>query len=293
MTFQTSELEKFVSLLDRYTPEEGLNETYIKSFATYRASNIHEKHPVVDEAGFGFIGQGKTRCYVGNRKYDFCGGDLITVIFPMAIEKEIIEAGRDKPYLAAGFRLNLSRLSEILLKIERIDGPVGKPESSDPSAIFPEPLDDNLLDAAIRLLETLANPRDAAIFGEMIIDEIYYRILSNKRRGGLRYLLQQRGQIQRISKAVEFIHQNIRQPVVIETLAEMVSMSRTNFFESFKDVMHLSPLQYIKSVKLFKAQTLIREGKNASEAGYLVGYNSPAQFSREYKRHFGFPPSAT
>lgn len=57
--------------------------------------------------------------------------------------------------------------------------------------------------------------------------------------------------------------------------------------------MHLSPLQYAKSVKLFKAQTLIKEGRKANEAGYLVGYNSPSQFSREYKRHFGFAPSAT
>jgi AraC-like DNA-binding protein len=73
----------------------------------------------------------------------------------------------------------------------------------------------------------------------------------------------------------------------------MVHMSRTSFYDSFRDVMHLSPLQYAKSVKLYKAQTFIREGKNASEAGYLVGYNSPAQFSREYKRHFGYAPSAT
>jgi AraC-like DNA-binding protein len=57
--------------------------------------------------------------------------------------------------------------------------------------------------------------------------------------------------------------------------------------------MHLSPLQYAKSVKLHRAQALIQAGRNASEAGYLVGYNSPSQFSREYKRHFGFAPSAT
>jgi AraC-like DNA-binding protein len=57
--------------------------------------------------------------------------------------------------------------------------------------------------------------------------------------------------------------------------------------------MHISPLQYAKSVKLDKAHSLIKEGKKANEAGYLVGYNSPAQFSREYKRHFGFSPSAT
>jgi AraC-like DNA-binding protein len=73
----------------------------------------------------------------------------------------------------------------------------------------------------------------------------------------------------------------------------MVYKGRTSFYETFRDVMHMSPLQYAESVKLCKAQTLIKEGKKANEAGYLVGYNSPAQFSREYKRHFGYAPSAT
>jgi AraC-like DNA-binding protein len=73
----------------------------------------------------------------------------------------------------------------------------------------------------------------------------------------------------------------------------MVHMSRPTFYENFRAVMHISPLQYAKSVKLVKAHTLIKEGKRANEAAYLVGYNSPAQFSREYKWHFGFSPSAT
>ena len=79
----------------------------------------------------------------------------------------------------------------------------------------------------------------------------------------------------------------------MEQLAEMVFMSRTSFYETFRDVMHVSPLQYAKSVKLDRARALITEGKNVSEASYLVGCNSPTQFSREYKRHFGFSPSAT
>jgi AraC-like DNA-binding protein len=57
--------------------------------------------------------------------------------------------------------------------------------------------------------------------------------------------------------------------------------------------MHVSTLQYAKAVKLACAQALIREGKNVSEAVYAVGHNSPAQFSREYKRQFGYSPSAT
>jgi len=125
------------------------------------------------------------------------------------------------------------------------------------------------------------------------VDEVCYRILCDERGGELRMLLQQRGQIQRISKAVEHIHRNVDKPVSVDELANMVHMSRPTFYENFRAVMHISPLQYTKSIKLDRAQALIREGKNASEAGYLVGYNSPSQFSREYKRHFGFAPSAT
>ena len=96
-----------------------------------------------------------------------------------------------------------------------------------------------------------------------------------------------------ISKAVEHIHRNVDKPVSVDELAKMVHMSRPTFYENFRAVMHISPLQYAKSVKLGRAQALIQEGKKANEAGYLVGYNSPSQFSREYKRHFGYAPSAT
>ena len=131
------------------------------------------------------------------------------------------------------------------------------------------------------------------MLGDAIIDEIYYRILCDERGSELRYLLQQRGEIQRISRAVDYIHQNLDQRISVEGLAEMVHMGQSSFYENFRNVMHVTPLQYAKSVKLFEAQKLIKGGKKANEAGIMVGYNSPAQFSREYKRHFGYSPSET
>jgi AraC-like DNA-binding protein len=211
----------------------------------------------------------------------------------MPVEMEITEASPNKPYLAAGLLVDEGRLAEVLLRIERAEGTMPKPVTDDASGIFCAPLSDNLLDPTIRLFESLSNPRDAAVLGELIVDEIYYHVLCDERGGDLRILLQHRGQIQRISRAVEHIHRNLDKPVSVETLADLVYMSKTRFYVAFKDVMHVSPLQYAKSIKLHKAQALIQEGKKANEAGYLVGYNSPSQFSREYKRHFGFAPSAT
>jgi AraC-like DNA-binding protein len=292
-TYQMEKLEKFASLVAQHSPKEGINSTRIPDFGTLKASTTQARRPAIDPPALSIVAQGKKNCYVGGRKYVYGAGNVLIMLYPMAVQIEYIEASPDKPFLVAGIRMDLGRLADISLRIERAEGAVPTPASTDPSAVFSTPLNDNLLDPAIRLLESLAHPTDAAILGESIVNEIYYRILSGERGSELRTLLQQRGEIQRISKAVGYIHQNIDKPVSVEELAEMVYMSRTSFYETFRAVMHISPLQYAKSVKLSRAQALIKEGKKANEAGYLVGYNSPAQFSREYKRHFRFAPSAT
>jgi AraC-like DNA-binding protein len=189
--------------------------------------------------------------------------------------------------------IDLKRIADVLLKLDHIDGDISKPASIDPSGMFSIPTDDRLSEPFIRLFTVLNDPKETAFLGESIIDEIYFRLLCTERGSQMRHILQQRGEIQRISKAVNHIHEHIDQSVSVESLAEMVNMSQTSFYENFRKVLHLSPLQYAKSVKLDHAQTLIRDGKKANEAGYLVGYKSAAQFSREYKRHFGFAPSKT
>ena len=293
MAYRTDKLRKLAALVAQHTAQEGVSYTGIESLGTFKATSTRMRMPDYYEPAIVIVGQGKKRCYIGNQAYEYGAGDYLILFLPMSLDVEIVDASPDRPFLAAGVRIDLGRLADVLLRIERVEGGVTKPVSTDPSGIFSASLSDNLLDPTIRLLESLANPRDAAILGDLIVDEIYYRILCDERGGDLRTFLQQRGQIQRVAKAVQYIHQNLKEPVSVEKLADMVHMSRTSFYENFKEVMHVSPLQYAKSVKLVKAQTLIKEGKNASEAGYLVGYNSPAQFSREYKRHFGFVPSAT
>ncbi|MFT5196634.1 MAG: AraC-like DNA-binding protein [Candidatus Promineifilaceae bacterium] len=293
MLYQQNQIEQFVALMERHSPQEDLNFSMIEHFGTLKSSMPRIRHPSCDPPAIFIVGQGKKTCFVGGKKYDFNAGDVMVLFYPMAMETEIVEASPDKPFLAAGLAMDLGRMANILMQIDRVDGVVPKPVSINPSNIFSIPLSGNLLDPFIRLFKLLSNPRDAMILADSIMDEIYYRLLSDDRGNELRFLLQQRGEIQRISKAVEYIHKNLNETISVERLAKMVHMGQTVFYENFRNVMHLSPLQYAKSVKLHEAQKLIKEGKNASEAGYLVGYNSSAQFSREYKRHFGFVPSAT
>ena len=293
MNYQTDKFGRLKDLVRQHSPEEGINLTSIEYFGTFKTTTTQSRHPHIDVPAIFIVLQGKKLCYVGEKIYDYSAGNAMVMFFPMAVEVEYVEASLEKPFLAVGIGIDLSRMADVLLKLDRIEGAVAKPDSVNASGVLTIPLKDCLIDAFIRLFDSLPDPRDASMLWEAIFDEIYYRILSSDRGGDLRYLLQQSGDIQRISRAVDYIHQNVEQPLSVEKLAELVHMSRTTFFENFKDVMHISPLQYAKSVKLDRAQSLIKEGKKANEAGYLVGYNSPAQFSREYKRHFGFAPTAT
>ncbi len=288
-----NKIEQFVSLMELNSPQEDLNYSMIENFGTLKSSMPRIRHPSCDPPAIFIVGQGSKTCFVGNQKHEFKPGDVLVLFHPMAMETEIMDASPEKPFLAAGIAMDLGRMANVLMRIDQIEGAVAKPASVNPSNIFSIPLNDNLLDPFIRLFKLLSTPRDAKMLADSIIDEIYYRLLSDERGNELRFLLQQRGDIQRISKAVDYIHQNLDQTISVDLLAEMVHMGKTAFYENFKNVMHLSPLQYAKSVRLHEAQKLIKEGKRANEAGYLVGYKSPAQFSREYKRHFGFAPSAT
>ena len=286
-------METFVQLMEEHAVQEGINFSPTRTYGILKQFKPHPIQPEAHTSSIVAVGQGSKYCIAGEQRYDYSAGSLLGILLPIPLQSEIIEASPEKPFLAMAIMIDMGRLANVLHKIEQADSEIFEPKITNPSSIFSVTLTDRLLDPFIRLLETMDNPRDAAVLSEPIMDEIYYRTLVDERGSELRHLLQQRGEIKRISKAVDHIHQHIEQPVSVEGLAAMVHMSRTTFYENFKSLMHVSPLQYAKAMKLHRAQSLILEGKKANEAAHLVGYNSPAQFSREYKRQFGFVPSAT
>jgi AraC-like DNA-binding protein len=286
-------LERLNNLIEKVVQKRGKGIIFRNIVGISIESHPHTKEPQIYPSAIVLLGRGNKSCYVGDQAFHYGAGDILVTMLPIPVETVVTEASEDKPLLAVAVGIDFARLANVLMKIENADQDAFQPIQANASSIFSTTAKEKLIDAFIRLLEVLEDTRDAEVLSDAIIDEIYYRILMDERNGELRYLLQQRGEIQRVSKAVEHIHQNLDQPVSVEELAGLVHMSRSAFFDKFKDVMHVSPLQYAKSVKLHTAQMLIQEGKKANEAGYLVGYNSPAQFSREYKRYFGFVPSAT
>ena len=289
MKVKNDKIAEFADLVKSFSPEDGVNEDLLNNVVTFRSSKVHKRNPVVYHSGIIFCAQGRKNIYLNGCPYDYYSGTFLAMFMPMAVECEVTEASRDNPVLGLGIYLDWSRIARIILKMEQVE--TLREVAGEPSGIISGEIKDSMFDSIIRLLKTLSSPVESAVLGNCLLDEIYFRLLWEEKGGALKSLLQQRGQIQQISKAVEFVQHNLQETISVDDMAEVVNMSSSGFHKKFKEVMHVSPLQYVKSLKLDRAKTYILEGRNVSEAGYLVGYNSLAQFSREFKRYFGVVPS--
>lgn len=87
------------------------------------------------------------------------------------------------------------------------------------------------------------------------------------------------------------IRSRFRQQLRIRDVAAAAGMSESSLYEHFKAVTRMTPLEYQKQLRLQEARRLmLLEGASAGAAAFAVGYDSPSQFSREYRRMFGAPP---
>lgn len=158
--------------------------------------------------------------------------------------------------------------------------------------ICPTPLNVLMSDAVIRLLECLRSPVEADVLGSGVVREIIYRVLSGPQGAALLVLLDRNGHLAKVHTTLQWIYREYAGPLNVPRMAEAVSMSVSAFHHSFKEVTGTSPLQYLKAVRLHKARLLIKyNGLGAQVTAAKVGYESPSQFSREFKRFFGHSPA--
>ena len=125
----------------------------------------------------------------------------------------------------------------------------------------------------------------------MIVREIHYRLLTSPFGQHIRAINTLGTQSNKIAGAIQWLESNYKNSVKVNELASHVNMGVTAFYANFKQFTTLSPLQFQKKLRLIEAQRLMLiEGLDATRACYDVGYESPNQFNREYKRMFGNSP---
>lgn len=170
--------------------------------------------------------------------------------------------------------------------------PAGIPSAADPRGLCVGDMTAPLLDAVTRLVELMAQPDDAALLAPLAVDEILIRLLRSGIGARVAQLGQNDTELRRIAQTVGWIREHYSQPVRVDELARLAHMSLTSFHQRFRAVTSMTPLQYLKTVRLAEARRLMMfQGMDAGSTGRHVGYLSKSQFSREYARLFGNAPT--
>ena len=234
------------------------------------------------------VAQGAKIVMLGREVYRYDASRMIAYSVDLPVAGQVVRASHAEPFL--GFKLDLDpyKIAELTLKVY----PHGVPSPRDSRGVFVGQATDGIVDAATRLIELLEEPRDAELLAPLVVDEILIRLLRSSIGPRVAQIGQTESGVQRVAKAVSWVRANFAQPITVEALAELAHMSVSSFHQRFRAVTSMSPLQYQKALRLEEARRLMLSGMaDAGGAGRQVGYLSASQFSREYARLFGYPPT--
>ncbi len=260
----------------------------IGNAALFQSTKSYESKPKLYHPHIMLLAQGKKIIYLGGKEYlyDPYHYFVQTVSLPLNC-KAVIED--DQPIMGIILRITPQVIGEILFEMET--EPV--PAKSISSSLYNAKTTDKLIDSCIRLVNTLESKNETKVLGPCYVKEILFRILNGENGNILRELANNNRGFYQIARVINNIHENYSQPIVIPALAKEAGMSPTAFHSAFKSVTSISPLQYIKNIRLHKAKEFIQnEGEKVNTAATRVGYESTSQFSREYKRFFGTSPTS-
>lgn len=241
----------------------------------------------VSEPSFCIIVQGIKELLLGNERYLYDASRYLLVSAGLPVVGHILEASKERPYLAVRLVLDPAVVTSVLLEA----GLLASRADAAVKAMVVSRLDANLLDSVVRLVRLVDSPRDYGVLAPLAAREIVYRLALGEQGARLRQIAVIAGRAHRIAKAIEILRKNSDKPLRIAALASQLGMSISGFHHQFKAVTAMSPLQFQKELRLQEARRLLLAGDvDAATAGYQVGYDDPSHFSREYKRLFGEPP---
>ena len=232
--------------------------------------------------------QGLKNMIYGDDSLVYTKGQYVVSCTDIPVSSRVVEATENEPFVVLILELDSNLISNLILETKlprNIDSGVKAMAIAD--------TDSELLDSFYRLAMLLdKNEAEQKILAPIIIKEIYYRLLTGPLGSQLRLINTKGTYSNQIARAIALLKEKYSEKINMDELAQSVNMAPSSFYRNFKKVTRVSPLQYQKQLKLYEAQRLMLSGNyDAATASFEVGYESPTQFSREYKKLFGNPPT--
>lgn len=280
-------LDELRTLLDRHARPDMT--TALDGVLISKIVEPNEPSASMSGTVMALIAQGEKRLALGDRVHDYRAGQYLVASVDLPVIGHFVDATEAQPAIGFGLELRPAAIAELLLQagpgdIPRAGGTVPALAVSDASG--------EMIDAVIRLVRLLDRPRDATVLAPLVIREILWRLITGEQGGTVRQLGLADSSLAHVSRAVHWIRDNYRQAFQVQDLARMSGLSVSAFHRNFQAVTAMSPIRFQKQIRLQEARLLLAmRSADVAGVGYSVGYDSPSQFSREYRRQFGSPPS--
>jgi AraC-like DNA-binding protein len=261
--------------------------TDVPGLTLYRNTAPTAANPCTYEPSLLLIPQGKKRVDLGKQSYVFGESTFLLTSIELPIVSRVSVATVEKPYLAFFLKLDMGIVRDVL-HTEEVR--ISVPPLGTRGMVLGEATVE-LLSPCLRMIQLLGAPQDVPFFGKLLQREIIYRLLQGPQGDRLRSVATTADQSYLTAKAVAWLRKNFEKTLDVGELASMAGMSRSTLHHHFRGLTAMSPLQFQKQLRLHTArQKMLTEELDAASAAFAVGYESPSQFNREYKRFFGKPP---
>ncbi|CAM3661648.1 AraC family transcriptional regulator [Rahnella bruchi] len=290
MTSMTSMISLSARVLRAFSPlppEENSCPTALPWLSFIRFTHPTALNKGMLEPSMCLILQGQKKVLIGTDVVEYGAGSYLFSAIDMPVSGQVTQASEDHPYLGIRIDLDLKEMADLMIDMQLDQRLI--PKSG--SATYVAKSDDFLADAFLRLVTMLDIPQDLQALGQLVKKEIFYRLITAPEGGHFYQHLLSYYQGRGVSEAIQWIKANFAHPLRMDELAKTVGMSVSNLHHRFKALTVMSPLQYQKQIRLLEARRLLLSGNiDAATAAFRVGYESPSQFNREYRRSFGAPP---
>ncbi|MEO1389914.1 MAG: AraC family transcriptional regulator [Cyanobacteria bacterium J06634_6] len=273
--------------------EDGLVETSIKGVKLFRATTPVPCAPAVYEPSVIAIVSGAKEAVLDGKRYVYDDSQYLCCPMSMPVQAGTPTASPDNPLYGVYVSLDQRVMTELIIEMERAGGSIprakGSPAKGSPTVqgLRFAHWDEAFSDALLRLLQLGKNQTDVSVLGDARLRELYYTIL--KGEAGI-FASQAFGVGNVIARAIAYVSSHLNEPITIDEMATRAGMSRAVFHRKFKQATTMSPIQFVKSMRLNNAAMKIAGGMTVNEAAMDVGYLSASQFSREFKRLYGQSP---
>ncbi len=279
---------ELASLVGKIAQTDGDYDTAIRALKLRRCSSTTDPMPCIYGLGLVLIVQGGKRITLGEEVFDYEAGQTLITTVDMPVVAYITRASAAEPFLGMWLALDARVIAQLAAEME-FATPLHGAATRGMSQV---PLDEGLCDALIRLVRLLDEPSLVSSLAPLIQQEVVIRLLSGGHGPSLRRLVAAGSPSQQIAKVVTWLKQHYTEDLAMDDLAASAHMSPSTFRQHFRAVVGMSPLQYIKNLRLLDArQLMLNESLDAGTAAIRVGYESASQFSREYSRLFGEAPN--